>query len=79
MLVKEAGTVGIWCLRPIVNPFMNELRRAVEDEFAHETVGSDVTLAEMFTVTALLYTLADRMPSIGVGTCKQGSTTQLAK
>ena len=35
MLVKEAGTVGIWCLRPIVNPFMNELRRAVEDEFAH--------------------------------------------
>ena len=27
----------------------------------------DVTLAEMFTVTALLYTLTDRKPSRGVG------------
>ena len=46
---------------------MNELRRAVKDEFVHEAWVSDVTIAESFAVTALLYTPTDRKPSRGVG------------
>ena len=44
-----------------------KLRRAAEDEFAHQPWRLNLTLAESFTVTALLFTLTDRMPSRGVG------------
>ena len=43
-----------------------ELRRALENEFAHKARGSDVTLAEMFIVTAQLCTLTNPKPSRGV-------------
>ena len=39
---------------------MNYLLRVVEDEFVLQALGSDVTLAEMFTVTALTAIHTDR-------------------
>ena len=64
---KREPYIGLWYLSATLNPSMNELRRAVKDEFVHEAWVSDVTIAESFAVTALLYTPTDRKPSRGVG------------
>ena len=64
-------------IKPLHECFV-ELRRAVKNKFAHQDWGSDVILAQMFTLTELLYTLTNRKPSRGVGNMRAWDDTSTA-